>query len=304
VRTEGNPRAAAKNGAVIKVSEAPRPLGRRRQLPDSAKMLAPRFLKGEKPTVKAGEPLRPVLADWMTSPKNPYFARAMVNRAWGQLFGRGFVNPVDDLHDGNPNSHPELLAAIEREFVASGFDVKYLYRALCTSEAYQRTSKPAGNNLDAAPALFARAAVRPLTGEQLFDSLALLRGPQAGPVANRRAAAAGRFGRSPRDAFVAFFAAEDGADPTEYHTGIPQVLRLMNSPQFNNPGAVGTLVREGKSQAEVVEKLYLTALSRRPTAEEVDRVRAHLAANRDNPRQGYAGVLWALLNSSEFALNR
>ena len=198
-----------------------------------------------------------------------------------------------------------LLAALEYQFVASGFDVKYLYRAFCNSTTYQRTSKPSGNNLDASPALFAHMAIRPLTGEQMFDSLASLTGTaNAKGAAARKGAGGGRYAGTPRDAFVAFFSAEDGADPTDYHAGIPQVLRLMNSPQLNTPGTIASVVRGGKDQAEIVEKLYLTALARRPTTEEIDRVDAYFRKNKSDARQNYAGLMWALMNSSEFALNR
>lgn len=229
----------------------------------------------------------------------------MTNRVWGQLFGRGFINPVDDMHDGNPESHPALLAALEYQFVAHDFDVKYLYRAVCNSETYQRTSRPAGNNLDAAPSLFARMPIKPLTGEQMFDSLTSLAGSgnaKAGPA--RKGMGLGKAGANVRDLFVTFFSAEDGADPTDYHAGIPQVLRLMNSPQLNSPGTIAAIVRGGKNQAEIVERLYLTALARRPTDEEIDRANAYFAKHKGDARQNYAGLMWALMNSSEFALNR
>src|SRR5262249_6754104 len=158
-----------KDGKTIKIAETNRPLGRRR-LPDSAKMVPAKFLQGEQPKVPGSGPIRPVLADWMVSPNNPYFAKAMVNRVWGQLFGRGIVNPVDDMIDAHEPSHPELLADLAKQFAANGFDVKYLFRALCNSEAYQRSSKPHGNNEGAGPELFARTAVKPLTPEQLYDS--------------------------------------------------------------------------------------------------------------------------------------
>jgi hypothetical protein len=305
VRPEGNPKAIAKTGGSIKVGESNRPRNKKMGLPESAKLLAPKFLGGDKPTVKANDPLRPAFADWLTSPKNPYFARAMTNRVWGQLFGRGFINPVDDMHDGNPESNPALLAALEYQFVAHEFDVKYLYRAVCNSDTYQRTSRPTADNLEASPALFARMAIKPLTGEQMFDSLTALAGPgNAKAGAARKGMAKGKAGANVRDVFVAFFSAEDGADPTDYHAGIPQVLRLMNSPQLNTPGTIAAIVRGGKSQAEIVEKLYLTALARRPTAEEIDCVNAYFAKNKIDARQNYAGLMWALMNSSEFALNR
>jgi hypothetical protein len=302
VGPDGNVRRAVRNGGTITISERPRP-ARRRGLPDSAKVLPPKFLQGEKAQVKPGEPLRPVLADWMTSPKNPYFARAMVNRTWALFFGRGIVNPVDDMHDGNLPSHPELLADLSRQFVAGGFDVKHLVRAITLSQTYQRGSKPKGNNADAGPELYARMAVRPLTPGQLYDSLTQLVGAPANRPAGRRAGAA-RFGFNPREAFVTFFSAEDGADPTEYQDGIPQVLRLMNGPQLNNARLLGPILRDSKGQGELIEKLYLTVLARRPRSEEVARIDTFLARNKDNRRQALAGVLWALMNSSEFRVNR
>jgi hypothetical protein len=304
VQPDGNPRQAVRNGGNISISESTARPNRRRRLPESAKVLPAKFLGGDAPKIRANEPARPVFADWLTNPKNPFFARAMVNRTWGQLFGRGFVQPVDDMHDGNPCSHPELLAELSAQFAASGFDVKYLFRALCNSQAYQRSSKLAGNNGEAGPELFARMAIKPLTPGQLYDCIGQVMGGVAQARGAARAAGPARFGGTPREAFIVSFGIEDGADPTEYQAGIPQVLRLMNAPQLNRAGAINALVREGKSQAEIVEAIYLKVLSRRPSSEEMDRVVRFLQKNRDDSRQAYAGVLWALVNSSEFALNR
>src|SRR5439155_15355018 len=103
---------------------------------------------GEQRKLNEKEPYRPVLARWLTSADNPYFAKAMVNRMWGQYFGHGFVNPIDNMHDANPASHPELLQEMAHQFAANGFDLKYLIRAVCNSQTYQRTSKPFGGNED------------------------------------------------------------------------------------------------------------------------------------------------------------
>lgn len=304
VRPDGNPNQAAKQGKTISISESNAKRGKRQMLPESAKILPPKYLQGDQPKVRTGEPLRPHLANWLTTPSNPFFAKAMVNRVWAQFFGRGIINPVDDMHEGNAASHPELLADLAQQFAASGFDVKHLIRAICTSDTYQRSSKPKGNNLDVGPELFARMAIKPLTPEQMYDALTQLMGNgRQGPRA-RLAGAGGRNAGTPRDAFIAFFSAEDGADATEYHTGIPQVLRLMNAPQFNNSSAIGPIVRSSSDPKEAVDKLYLTVLARRPTAEERERVAKYLRANREEPRSALAGVLWALMNSSEFALNR
>jgi hypothetical protein len=305
VQPDGNPRQALRNGGDITVSEVNGRPNRRRRLPESAKILSAKFLGGDAPKLRASDPARPVFADWLTSPKNPFFARAMVNRTWGQLFGRGIIQPVDDMHDAQANSHPELLAELSRQFAANGFDVKYLVRAICNSDAYQRSSRPAGNNDEAGPELFARMAIKPLTPGQLYDSISQVMGGMAPLRGGARAGAgAGRFGGTPREAFITSFGIEDGADPTEFQAGIPQVLRLMNAPQLNRATAIAALLREGKGQADIVEGLYLKALSRRPTSEDLDLVNRYMQKNRGDSRQAYAGVLWALVNSSEFALNR
>jgi hypothetical protein len=146
-------------------------------------------------------------------------------------------------------------------------------------------------------------AIKPLTPGQLYDSLTMLVGsPGNGPRGRRPAAA--RFRPNARAVFVTFFSAEDGADPTEYQGGIPQVLRLMNAPQLNNARLLGPIMRDSKTQGESIEKLYLTVLGRRPRTEEIDWINTFLNKNKDDRRQALAGVLWALMNSSEFALNR
>jgi hypothetical protein len=300
----GNPRGAANKGGTVSIVERPNlPPNRRRMLPESAKFLPPKFLQGEKPTVKSSDPVRPVLADWMTSPKNPFFARAMVNRMWSQFFGRGIVNPVDDMIDANAPSHPELLADLSAQFAKNGFDLKYLVRAICNSETYQRSSKPHGNNGESGSELFARMAVKVVTPQQLYDSLGMLTGP-AGRGRAGRPAPANRNAPNAREAFVNFFSAEDGADPTEYQDGIPQVLRLMNAPQLNNFAVLQPTIRAGKSPDEIVERLYLTVLARRPSEADKGIVKKFLDRNKGDAREAYAGVLWALMNSSEFRLIR
>jgi hypothetical protein len=304
VRIEGNLRQFVQPGGTLSVNEGGR--GRPIRLPESARRLPPKFLQGEQASV-AGTAYRPVLADWMTSGKNPYFSRAMVNRVWGQFFGRGLVYPVDDMHDGNAPSHPELLADLSAQFAANGFDVKYLIRAVCNSQAYQRTSKPTAGNREAGPELFSRMAIKVLTPEQLFDSLVQVTGtpPRLNPL--RRpgmAAAAARFRNiTPRMQFVNFFKGDENAEPTEYQAGIPQVLRLMNAPMVTNTALLESLLKDRKRPVAIIEHLYLATLARQPTATEWERTLALVRAHSDTPKQAYGDILWALLNSSEFALN-
>ncbi len=148
-------------------------------------------------------------------------------------------------------------------------------------------------------------AVKVFTPEQMFDSLVQVLGaPNQANQPRRQGAVAARLRNvTPRTVFVTFFKGDDNADPTEYQAGIPQVLRLMNSPQLNNTSMLTPILKTGKPAEQVVEHLFLATLSRRPTPLEVDRTLALLRKYNDQPRQAYADILWALLNSSEFTLN-
>ena len=286
--------------------------GRKIPLPDSAKTVPAKFLGGDEVNLGAKAKVRPVLAQWITTAENPYFSKAMVNRVWFQLFGRGLVNPVDDMNnDANPPSHPQLMVDLADQLGKGGFDLKGLFRAVCNSQAYQRTSKPTADNADADPALFARMVVKVLTPEQQFDSLFQVLAPNKDPrtftppnMQNDKLPKLARLQRlSPRSLFVTFFEAEDASDPSEYQQGIPQALRLMNGPQLNNAAALGLIVKPRNTPAENVERLYLTALSRRPTGVERERMTTYLANHKTEAHEGYEDVLWALLNCSEFVLN-
>lgn len=308
VNVNGNPNQAAKNGKTLVVSELPTPPKNKKRLPENAKIVPAKFLADVQPDLKSKAPARPVLADWMTSNKNPYFARAISNKLWYHFFGRGIVNPVDDMHDDNPASHPELLAELSEQMKANQYDLKYLVRAICNSQTYQTTSRGTGNNADDKE-LFSHSMVRMLSPEQLYDSIdQVLQVSQNQDVVVRKGkkkqpANARNRGAALRDQFVAFFSTDNGFNPLEYQSGIPQALRLMNSRQMNTLVAVNAMMKtNGKEPAKMIEQMYLTALSRRPTAGEVERMTKYVA-DQSNPRDAYADILWALLNSSEFALN-
>ncbi len=301
---------AAKKGIPPGVNESGRALGKKNKLPESAKILPARFLTGETPKMPTGEPYRPVLAKWLTSASNPYFAKAMVNRMWGQFFGRGIVNAIDNMHDDNPASHPEVMKALTQQFTESGFDLKYLIRAICNSETYQRSSKPAGNNASYAT-LFGHMNIKTLSPEQLYDCLVQVTGNATGPLEARmakKAPAAALLKKgplaNPRANFAAFFRTSEEPDPTEYEGGIPQALRLMNSPQYNRKAELlDKAMQAGATTEQVVEKLYLGTVSRRPTSEERERLLAFVDKNGSDQRKALSDVLWVLLNSSEFTLN-
>jgi hypothetical protein len=190
------------------------------------------------------------------------------------------------MHPDNPASHPALLEMLARQFAESGFDLKYLCRAICNTQAYQRTSRPVpGNESD--EKWHSRMNIKVLSPSQLYDSLATIFAPPVRP----QAGAAGRAGNDPRAEFIAFYSREPNASPLNYEQGIPQLLRMMNSSQFDRT--------RGSPFAGGVEDAYLRVLSRRPTSEEVRLCEEHV-------QQGghMREVLWALVNSSEFCLNR
>src|SRR5262249_15013679 len=133
----------------------------------SGRVVRARFLGGAEPTLDEAGPFRPRFAAWATSVDNPYFANAAANRMWAHFFGRGLVHPVDGFDPDNPPSHPDLLKRLAAEFVASGFDLKHLARAICNSKAYQRSSRPLPGNA-ADTTLFSRMALKVLTPEMLY----------------------------------------------------------------------------------------------------------------------------------------
>lgn len=269
------------------------------KLTDGDKLQTLKFLGGEAIQSDPSLSHREALADWLTSAENPYFARAMVNRLWAKFFGRGLVEPVDDMHEGNLATHPELLAELTAEFIESGFDLRQLCRAICNSAAYQRTSRPSpGNEQDAT--LYSHMAVKVLTPEQLYDSLLVV-----APVTFDRKRPGGN--NDPREEFVQFFRSEGDSNPTAYERGIPQTLRMMNSAQLFTPrgesAILGRMIGPTTADSAAVDSLYLHVLARRPTDDERSIVDDFLAEHPRAREQAFAELLWALINSSEFSLN-
>jgi hypothetical protein len=255
----------------------------------------------------------------MTSPDNPYFARAGANRLWYYFFSTGLIDPVDEMVGAESQcSHPELLDEIAKDFAAHKFDLKYLIRAITASKAYQLSSSSASDNSQDDPSQFARMPVRGLTAAQLFDSVAEAiayreEGPGGGPR--------GPFGGgAARGQFLAKFATQ-GEKPTEMQASILQALSLMNgrlvgdatTPSSPRAQMLAALVNfPGGTTASRVETLYLATLSRKPTAKEADRMSKYVEAGgeakTDKPTDeqknaALADVFWVLLNSVEFSVN-
>ena len=295
------------------------PAKREIAIPNTSRMARARFLDGKEPAWKDGGNTREILGEWITKPDNPYFARAAVNRMWAYFFGTGLIDPVDEIAGGDhPATCPELLDALAKAFVESKFDLKFLVRAITSSRAYQLTSHGgAGGQEDVK--LFARMAVRGLTAEQLFDSVAKAVGFRDN---NANAPPGVVFAGGPgngREEFLARFATT-GDKPTEKQTSILQALTLMNSKLVADATSVdrsetlaGVVDAPFLDSAGKVEVLYLAALARRPTAAEADRVtkfvgeHTHTAKDDAERKKLYAealaDVFWTLLNSGEFVLN-
>ncbi|MBI1901705.1 MAG: DUF1549 domain-containing protein [Planctomycetia bacterium] len=274
------------------------------KLPESEVVVKPKFLAGE--ASEDGVLTRRMrLALWMTSRDNAFFSRAAVNRVWAMLFGRGIVEPVDDLGGKNAPSHPEVLDELSKYFADTGFDLNRLIRTLAATKAYQLSSASDGENR---PELFARMAIKSLTADQMYDCLqdAMRRRELSAYTGQPGQQFAGGFDQL-RQQFLARFNAP-GQGTTEFHSGIPQALMLMNgqvivqATNLQQSDLLGALDAPFFSDDDRLEILFLSTLSRFPTDDERPGATAHLE-NASNKRQALSDVLWALLNSAEFALN-
>ena len=193
------------------------------RLPDSDTIVPMRYPGGV--DVNAGDSgtRRQQLAIWMVSRDNAYLGRAAVNLVWSQLFGRGLVEPLDDIGEHNPSSHPQLLSELSEWFVAGGYDLRRLFRALANTRAYQLSS--ATSDTESPPAdLFARMAVKTMSAEQLYDSL--------GRVTLQPAeASSDRLADPRRQAFLMKLQTQTRS-VTDFELGVPQALTLLNGPEL------------------------------------------------------------------------
>jgi hypothetical protein len=201
------------------------------------------------------------------------------------------------LRPDNPATHPELLDFLADQFVASGFDLKFLVRAIANSQVYQRTSRPTAQNKDDQE-WYSHMTIKVLNGEQLYDSLVAILGE---PTVLQKGAKI----QGSRPLFADYYNPEEiDADPTAYSRGIPQMLRSLNANEFsaNTAAAIDRLFEQCSSPESRIERLYLQVLSRQPSAAESERMRVFLG-QRENDPSAYRQVLWALLNTSEFSVN-
>lgn len=282
--------------------------------PKDSRVMMPKYL-----VAAAGAPLLPAhdfdarkrreaFANWLTSRENPMFAKSTVNRVWSYFFGRGIIDPVDDMRASNPPVNAALLDALTKDFIAHSFDLRYLMRTMVNSRAYQASIVTnewnAGDSTN-----FSHMTPRRLGAEQLMDAVAQATGarPNFPEVPEDTLASQLPDPHVGKEGFLDLFGrpTRETACECERRTdlSLPQALNLVNGATISDAvadpkGRVAKLVLSGRSDAAMVEELYLAALSRLPSKAESESGLAYLAGGS---RTGRAqDLLWALLNSKAF----
>ena len=286
-------------------------------LPRLARALPPAPLDGTPIPLDSPQDRRAVFARWLTSPENAMFARTIVNRVWANLMDRGLVDPVDDLRATNPASNEELMAALAKDFVEHGYDVKRLIRTIMNSAVYQLSSEANATN-QADSIYYSKHIVRRLSAEVILDAMSQVTGAPtafAGYPAGTRALQLPdtqvksefltSFGRPIRNICDA---AERSGDPT-----VAQALHVINGDTLNKKlsapeGTIALFLKLGFSDRRIIEYVYLSAFSRYPTDSERHELvaaieKAKAGHGPDAHRQALEDMVWAMLTSKEFLFN-
>lgn len=265
------------------------------------------------------------LADWMSSPENPFFAKALVNRYWKHFFTRGLIEPEDDIRDTNPPTNPELLAALEEHFISSGFDLKGLIREITRSSAYQLSAKPNNYNL-VDRQNYSRYYPRRMQAEVLLDSIDFLTGAKttfANLPPGTRAVALPDNSYNRASPLLQVFGRPDSLSVCECErvqsSSLAQSLHLINSSEIKSKLAVGggraaRLAAADVPDEDKISELYLAAFSRKPRPDEMATAIAYLnepltdaagkpIAKNTAARGNFQDLIWALMNSKEFLFN-
>lgn len=279
------------------------------QHPTTRQNMKPKFLGGDVPDC-TGKDRREVLAQWLASPQNPYFATNLANIVWAHFFGQGIIHEVDDVRVSNPPSNPELLAELGKRFTDYRYDFKKLVRDICTSRTYQLSTRPNPSN-ESDTRNFARASIRRIKAETFLDCISqvtetknkfpgLPLGARAVQIADGSVSTyfLTTFGRATRETVCS---CEVKLEPT-----LSQSLHLLNgeatTQRIQNGNLIGRLLAENRSPEQIIEELYIRCLSRKPTAEELKKLQDLLNAEPDK-KKGLEDIFWALLNSREFMFN-
>ncbi len=278
--------------------------------PVGGAVVKPKYLGGPVAELKPGQDRREALAQWMTSEANPYFSMSIANRIWAHFTGTGIVEPVDDFRVSNPASNPELLDELAKRLREYKFDFKQMVRDICNSQTYQRSTQPTADNKDDLRN-YSHALPRRIPAESLLDCICQVtntkdkfRGLPLGATAVQIADGSTStyflttFGRSPRTTVCA---CEASTDPS-----LSQALNLINgqtiSGKINEGKLINKWIEEGLNDDQLIERIYLRSLARKPTSGEIEALKKIIAASA-NRQQGLEDVFWATLNSREFLFN-
>lgn len=256
---------------------------------------------------------RQALADWMADKDNPFFAHALVNRYWKHFFGRGLVDPEDDMRVTNPASNPALLEALAKDFIAKKFDLKQLVRTICTSQVYQLSSTPNDWNRDDKQN-FSRYYPKRLNAEVLLDAIDQVTGA---PTAFTGVPAGTRAVQLPDNGFNSYFLTVFGRPEASSacecersgEANLAQSLHLLNSAEIqgkltSGSGRAATLAGDKtRDHGAKIRELYLLTFSREPSPEEAGIALAHIEKNQQDPKRAYEDIVWALINTKEFLFN-
>lgn len=287
--------------------------------------LKPAALGDDIPDIAPDEDPRLKLADWMRSPENPFFAKALVNRYWKHFFHRGLIEPEDDIRDSNPPTNPELLAALQQHFIASGFDLKELVRVITTSNAYQLSEVPNESNL-ADRQNYSRYYPRRLQAEVLLDAIDDLTEsrtdfPNLPPGTRAIALPDSSYNRA--SPFLKVFGRPNNESVCECErvqsSSLAQSLHLMNAADIKSKlakanGRADRLAKSSAAFEDKVRELYLAAFARSPRDDELKIACEFLAEPRSDAagkplareaaeRENLRDLIWALINTKEFLFN-
>jgi len=260
---------------------------------------------------------REVFADWLISPKNPWFTANIVNRIWSWLLGRGIIHEPDDIRPNNPPSNPALLSYLQKEFVKSGYDMKHIFRLILTSRAYQFSSVASAPKVAQGEALFAYYPLRRLDAEVLIDAINKVTGtsdlytsaiPEPFTFIPANKPAISLPDGSITSSFLELFgrpARATGMESERVNKPLPpQRMFLLNSSHIQRKLEEGPVMKQllnpSRKQSEIIEELYLTILSRFPTPSESEKVEAYIKTGVVKGRESGIDLAWALINSDEF----
>jgi len=282
------------------------------QNPRTGKEILPTGLGSPPVEIPAEEEPRVALADWMTEPSNPFFAKSVVNRYWKHFFSRGLVEPEDDMRATNPPTNPELLDSLARHFIDSGYDLKQLVRTIVLSKTYQLSAEPNDRNATDKQN-FSRYYPKRLSAEALYDGFHQVTGTQeaysglpAGTLAMQLAdPTIGPY-------FLKVFGQPQADTACEcersQEANLAQSLHLLNSSEVQNKISSGTgraarLAQDERPSEEKVSELYLCVYGRPPDADELEIATSHIKRNAEKPQAAYEDLVWALVNTKEFLFN-